>query len=375
MFLIRIVAIFLTLIATVIIVDKLYASEKRHLYNSFGEGKSIIYKKNAEFGNVQKNSFNSGYLAAPIIEKYLKTDDFINRNVFTNYQTYFLFRQALVNSIKSNRQEWVTLTIHTNTEDVEIYINGEKIGIAEDASYEEDLPVGEYELKLQKKGYEPLEEMINLQEDTEEYFDLRRILKEVSFQSDPKNAVVIVDDRPVGYTPLTYNLPYGEHQITIQKNDRYVGRRQIVVTEAGQKSVNMELTRILQPTEEAELIYEQRKSLNNRLGYTGFAVTLGALGTSYYFQQEMNDHHDYYRSLGPSASAEEFDAAWAEVEDNRNYRNYTAAAAGVMALVGTYFLIRSPDYDNILENAQNERVSVDLGSSGSYAGINIQVNF
>ena len=105
-----------------------------------------------------------------------------------------------------------------NAENADVYINDEKIG---------QLPInnlplqeGDYRLVIKKKGFVMKKREITFQIQENALTPMKNVemvnLKEVTIESSPSGATVIIDNKTVGTTPLNIKVGIGEHSLTLE---------------------------------------------------------------------------------------------------------------------------------------------------------------
>ncbi len=266
---------------------------------------------------------------------------------------------------------YTRLQVQTDPDDAEIWVDGRLIGIGE---AEEEIRKGERVIQVSKSGYLESEEQVLLnQDELQRDYSLAPIMKEVELTSEPSGATVYIDGEPAGETPFRTDLNYGDREIRVAKDNYEEEYFNIAVDEPG--SVNRFLNLNKTAEYEAELIYDDRRSSYNSRATLSLLGAAAGAGAAYFFHTEMLDSYDHYQTLGTGQTSGEFDEAWEEYEQNRDFRNYIGGTSGLLTLLGIFNIIRSPDYDSILEDVQDERVSVNVTGNGSYAGVTMKINF
>lgn len=109
-----------------------------------------------------------------------------------------------------------TLIIKSNISDYTLYINNNK----ENTNSPLQLNYGVYNVKIEKEDYLPFETQIYVNKEQiylNVVMEKKEKLGKVTISSSPPEAQVFINNSFVGYTPLTYNLPYGFHSITLKK--------------------------------------------------------------------------------------------------------------------------------------------------------------
>jgi len=66
----------------------------------------------------------------------------------------------------------------------------------------------------------------------------------VTIKSTPDGAEITIDDKFVGTTPSTIQLPSGEHKITVTKSGFKPWERMMTVNPSGSISLNAELEKL-----------------------------------------------------------------------------------------------------------------------------------
>lgn len=109
-----------------------------------------------------------------------------------------------------------TLIINSDIQDYTIYING----VLNELTNSINLPYGTHTIKIEKEGYSPFETSILINKPQVSInVNLQKIEKygEISISSSPTEAQVYIGQDFIGYTPLKYKLPYGNHSVTLKK--------------------------------------------------------------------------------------------------------------------------------------------------------------
>lgn len=124
--------------------------------------------------------------------------------------------ETVVDLVNLKRNEG-TLIINANVEDYALFIDGKQTDINNSIK----LSYGTHNLKFVKENYQNLESNVDINKPTNTITaTLERIEKagKLTISSNPENAEMFIDNAFVGYTPMTYKLPYGSHNITIKKD-------------------------------------------------------------------------------------------------------------------------------------------------------------
>lgn len=108
------------------------------------------------------------------------------------------------------------LIVSSDPPGAEIRINGIAVGVT--PATVEDVISGEADIKIRKRGYAPFSQRMTL-EATRSYRinpELAALPSGLTVTSEPAGAEVVIDNKPVGTTPLSLdNLAEGSHQIVV----------------------------------------------------------------------------------------------------------------------------------------------------------------
>ena len=108
------------------------------------------------------------------------------------------------------------LVVTSEPPGAEIRINGIAVGVT--PATIEDVISGESDIKIWKRGYTPFTKRVTLEATRAYRFnpELEALPSGLTVRSQPEGAEVMIDNRPVGTTPLTLdNLQEGSHRITV----------------------------------------------------------------------------------------------------------------------------------------------------------------
>ena len=150
------------------------------------------------------------------------------------------------------------LTITSDPEGSEVYINGEKIGVTPILNFKKE--EGQYKIELVKNGYEKISLNVELKsgENRNLNYKLNKITtQEVSkkilkIESSPQEAEVYLNDKKIGITPLNnYILSPGKYTVKITKSgyEDYVENFEINETN-NEKYIKVSLKPIKNETQE-----------------------------------------------------------------------------------------------------------------------------
>jgi len=109
----------------------------------------------------------------------------------------------------------------TYAENADVYINDLKIGLLPINNF--PLQEGNYKLVLKKKGFDMKKRETTFQVQENELTNMKNIemvnLKEVTIESSPSGANVIIDNKSIGRTPVDVNIGIGQHNISVSKEN------------------------------------------------------------------------------------------------------------------------------------------------------------
>lgn len=112
----------------------------------------------------------------------------------------------------------LSITPGTNAENADVYINSQKIGKLPITDY--PLQEGDYKLILKKSGFDmkKREMTVQIQEDAETLLkEIEMVnIKEITIESSPSGAAVMLDNKTVGKTPVDIKVGIGEHSISLE---------------------------------------------------------------------------------------------------------------------------------------------------------------
>jgi hypothetical protein len=112
--------------------------------------------------------------------------------------------------------------------------------------------------------------------------------------SSPSGARVIVDDEPVGVTPLDYYLPPGNHQVTLMLDRHQTEQRSVAIHAGDTTPLNVPMTPA--PNSPGE---HPRRQLGLGVGVVGLAA-LGTGITLLVIDEDDSPARPYYRNTAPA---------------------------------------------------------------------------
>jgi formylglycine-generating enzyme required for sulfatase activity len=104
-----------------------------------------------------------------------------------------------------------------------------------------DLPLGRYELKIEKPEHTSIILQVVINDVNKQVVEVQlQSGKEITFQSNPTGAEVIIDQKNYGTTPVTIWLKYGNHNVKLSKGNLST-IQSVNVTQTGRKEFSVDL--------------------------------------------------------------------------------------------------------------------------------------
>jgi tetratricopeptide (TPR) repeat protein len=176
-----------------------------------------------------------------------------------------------------------------------------------------------------------------------------RGLQQVTVFSDPPEATVLLDDRPVGLTPWTGETWPGRHRVTLEK-DGYVEREVVMDLDALKaEEVNLELTHVplaTPATAPATVSGEKPWPLTRRLGvltWTTLATGTAALGAAIAIQATSGSKSSgitpatgFFAGVGTAAALVGGVMLYFDLSDKSGDQRHASVSAGPERILATY---------------------------------------
>jgi tetratricopeptide (TPR) repeat protein len=173
--------------------------------------------------------------------------------------------------------------------------------------------------------------------------------QQVTVFSDPPEATVLLDDRPVGLTPWTGETWPGRHRVRIEKNG-YVEREVVMELDALKaEEVNLELTRapLAAPTPaSAPVSHEKPWPLTRRMSvltWATLATGTAALGTAIAIQATAGTKGSgitpatgFFAGFGTAAAAVGGVMLYFDLSDKSDDERHAALSAGPGHVLASY---------------------------------------
>ena len=162
------------------------------------------------------------------VETELKKGSLANYKKVTNEEqlreeVFALINKCILDYLKPGIG---SLSVSSTPKNSDVYINNMYQGKITDDSpviLLRDIVRGDYSVMVNKGGYKVWEQLISVEPDKEIKInvDLQLMPGVISVKSNPSDIEVLLDDRPVGKTPLEFEVREGEHEVKLEK-DKYL---------------------------------------------------------------------------------------------------------------------------------------------------------
>ena len=236
--------------------------------------------------------------------------------------------------------------------DARIYVDDSYVGMG--SARVETKKAGVRRIRVEKEGYKRYEVNVPIKDDEVEVnVNLEPIRATLKLNTNPTGALVSIDGSVVGVTPLSTELSYGEHKITISKPEYKTQEIEIKVVD--ETPIVKDVVLKERPERMAMRIYRQRLNLKRNAMFVSYGISAGAGVYAFILNKKADD---YYRKYTESRL----------LSDIRNYKekyNQTIAkrniAIGVsvgFAVVGTYFLLKGISYEEILRDVKRSDLAM-----------------
>lgn len=131
------------------------------------------------------------------------------------------------------------LKIITNAIGAAIKLNGKDYGTT--PKLINDLFVGDYSLTIEKEGYGTLYKNITIEEEkTTELRDTLTTGLQVNIQSTPLGAQLFDDNKPIGKTPISFMMSFGNHKVKLINGKREL-EQNIIIKQGGATNFNFDV--------------------------------------------------------------------------------------------------------------------------------------
>jgi predicted metal-dependent hydrolase len=238
--------------------------------------------------------------------------------------------------------------------DARIYIDGDFVG---SGSIKIEVPVRKTRtVMVEKEGYKKYKADIFVSDKPVELkVKLEPIKGILKLNTKPEGAQVSIDGSIVGVSPLTTELPYGEHKIKINMPGYNTEEMTIKVLSDGEIVKNVSLKMKETPERIAMRIYKRKLLTKHALTFANYVASAGAGVYAFLLNREADD---YYEKYTKSKLLSEINYYKDRYNKTINKRNIAISVSAGFAIVGTYFLLKSVNLEEILKEVKSKEVSM-----------------
>jgi predicted metal-dependent hydrolase len=238
--------------------------------------------------------------------------------------------------------------------DARIYIDGDFVG---SGSIKIEVPVRKTRtVMVEKEGYKKYKADIFVSDKPVELnVKLEPIKGILKLNTKPEGAQVSIDGSIVGVSPLTTELSYGEHKIKIDMPGYNTEEMTIKVLSDGEIVKNVSLKMKETPERIAMRIYKRKLLTKHALTFANYVASAGAGVYAFLLNREADD---YYEKYTKSKLLSEINYYKDRYNKTINKRNIAIGVSAGFAIVGTYFLLKSVNLEEILKEVKSKEVSM-----------------
>jgi predicted metal-dependent hydrolase len=238
--------------------------------------------------------------------------------------------------------------------DARIYIDGDFVG---SGSIKIEVPVRKTRtVMVEKEGYKKYKADIFVSDKPVELkVKLEPIKGILKLNTKPEGARVSIDGSIVGVSPLTTELSYGEHKIKIDMPGYNTEEMTIKVLSDGEIVKNVSLKMKETPERIAMRIYKRKLLTKHALTFANYVASAGAGVYAFLLNREADD---YYEKYTKSKLLSEINYYKDRYNKTINKRNIAIGVSAGFAIVGTYFLLKSVNLEEILKEVKSKEVSM-----------------
>jgi len=238
--------------------------------------------------------------------------------------------------------------------DARIYIDGDFVG---SGSIKIEVPVRKTRtVMVEKEGYKKYKADVFVSDKPVELnVKLEPIKGILKLNTKPEGAQVSIDGSIVGVSPLTTELSYGEHKIKIDMPGYNTEEMTIKVLSDGEIVKNVSLKMKETPERIAMRIYKRKLLTKHALTFANYVASAGAGVYAFLLNREADD---YYEKYTKSKLLSEINYYKDRYNKTINKRNIAIGVSAGFAIVGTYFLLKSVNLEEILKEVKSKEVSM-----------------
>jgi hypothetical protein len=236
--------------------------------------------------------------------------------------------------------------------DARIYIDGDFVG---SGSIKIEVPVRKTRtVMVEKEGYKKYKADVFVSDKPVELkVKLEPIKGILKLNTEPTGAFVNIDDLVIEKSPLTAELSYGEHKITISMPEYKTEEFTINVTNEGEIVKNIVLKE--KPERIAMRIYKQKVFIKKILMFASYGASAGVGVYTFILNQMANDYYEKYMNSRFLSDINYYKDMY---NKTINKRNIAIGVSAGFAVLGTYFLLKGVSYEEILREVKSKDVSM-----------------
>jgi hypothetical protein len=236
--------------------------------------------------------------------------------------------------------------------DARIYIDGDFVG---SGSIKIEVPVRKTRtVMVEKEGYKKYKADVFVSDKPVELnVKLEPIKGILKLNTEPTGAFVNIDDLVIEKSPLTAELSYGEHKITISMPEYKTEEFTINVTNEGEIVKNIVLKE--KPERIAMRIYKQKVLIKKILMFASYGASAGVGVYTFILNQMANDYYEKYMNSRFLSDINYYKDMY---NKTINKRNIAIGVSAGFAIIGTYFLLKGVSYEEILREVKSKDVSM-----------------
>lgn len=257
-------------------------------------------------------------------------------------------------------KEIFSVNVNVEPKDAKVYANGKFIG---SGSFTTDIGRGKVLFKVEKEGYEIMERAVLIDRDGLNLdFNLEPIIAKVKIETDPSEAIIIVDGNKVGITPLSFELTYGSHEVQLMKSGYKSESFRVDVRKSEAISKKIKLEETIET--KAMRVYRSRLNLKNNLTYAGVGATIVSIGIGVAFHIKSEEIYSKYQAAYEIEKIRKYKSDYSKAITQRNIAITVSAGFAVLTV---YNALRKVSYEEIYREIKDKEVSLDL-KFYNYAG-------
>lgn len=182
---------------------------------------TVKIKSNVESARIFLNSIEIGFLNSG--NYYLKVKPGFHRIELRldKYETGIfeglIAPDSTYNLVIPLERKTSLVSFKVEPNDAAVLLNNNLIGVG---SFTVEIPKGRHEVLVEKKGYKPEKNIVNIMTDSTSFnYNITKITAKVEIKSVPSDALVTLNNETLGHTPLTIDLNYGQYNLTFTKKN------------------------------------------------------------------------------------------------------------------------------------------------------------